>query len=114
MTHHTTGAGRPYVECDEPVIVDTRGPVRCGRRSYGRRDRFDDGPELSMWDLATGWSVAPYPDDYDHGATRTSLLDGSSLPPIPTEVGLFGDLHTCPTCRSRQRRGLVPGVRVFT
>lgn len=108
MTHHTTRTGRPYVECDDPASPG----VRCGRRSFGRRDRFGEG-ELGMWDLPSGWSVAPYPDGYDHGATRTSLLDGSPIPPISTEVGLFGDLHTCPTCRSRQCRGLVPGVRVF-
>lgn len=109
MTHHTAPSGRTYVECDAPVGPD----VRCGRRTYGRRDRFGDGPELDLWDLPNGWSVAPYPDGYDHGATRTSLLDGSPIPPVTHEVGLFGDLHTCPVCNRRQRQGLVPGIRVF-
>lgn len=106
MSHHHTATGRPFVECDDPIVDPITFAVsgRCARRSFGRRDRLDPGPELSVFDLPRGWSVAPYPDDFDHGATRTSLLDGSPIPPVPQLVGLFGDLHTCPACRSRARR----------
>lgn len=98
MSHHVTAAGGHYVECDEPVRGADGALSRCGRRS-----RTAPGP-LTFWatdercDLARGWSVAPYPDDFDHGATRTNLLDGSPIPPIPTLVGIRGDLHTCPAC----------------
>jgi hypothetical protein len=98
-----TSTGRPFVECDDVARdadgVPTSG-VRCARRSFGRRDRFDDGPELSLWDLPAGWSVAPFSDDFDHGVTRVSLLDGTPIPPIPHHVGLRGDLHTCPSHRA--------------
>lgn len=103
MSHHTTATGRPVVECDDPVRdPGADGFRRCGRRSTGRRDRLDDGPQLGLFDLPQGWCVAPYPDDFDHGATRTSLLDGTPIPPVPRLAGISGDLHTCPGCRSRR------------
>lgn len=104
MSHQQTTTGRPVVECDDP-IADPDGRIRrCGRRSTGRRDRFGSGSELDVWDLPRGWAVAPYPDGYDHGATRTSLLDGSPIPPIPALVDVTGDLHTCPSCARRSER----------
>lgn len=98
MTHHTTATGRPFIECDDPIRADDGTVTRCGRRTYGRRDRLDPGPKLSLFDLPQGWSVAPFPDDCDHGRTRTSLIDGCPIPPLSWEVGLVGDLHTCPRC----------------
>ena len=102
MSHHATGTGRAYVECDE-VARDHQGvptsSSRCGRRSYGRLGRLDSTTQVGLFDLPRGWSVAPYPDDFDHGLTRTSLLDGSPIPPIAHHLGLRGDLHTCPAHR---------------
>ncbi len=107
MSHYTTKAGRPYVECDSAIRdIPANGALRrCGQRSYGVRDRFGDGPELGILDLLPGWSTAPYPDDFDHGATRTNLLDGSPIEPWPelADSGILGDLHTCPTCNRRRR-----------
>lgn len=98
MSHHVNPSGRHYVECDDPV----RDPNREELRRCARRSRPQDG-EIGILDLARGWRVAPYPDDFDHGATRRSLLDGSLLMPAPLLFGLHGDLHTCPTC-GRARR----------
>ena len=106
MSHHVTSSGRPYVECDE--LTDASGvPLRCGRQTFGRRDSLphhDDDRRLNLFDLPDGWSVAPYSPDFDHGATRKSLLDGRDLPPFPHLVGVKGDLHTCPACNRRRRR----------
>ncbi|MBM7510060.1 hypothetical protein JOE61_003874 [Nocardioides salarius] len=106
MSHYTTGTGRPYVECDDPMRHHAGGPLlRCQRRSYGTRERFGTGPQLDLFDLPRGWAVAPYPDDFEHGATRRNLLDGGTVEPLLWLVGITGDLHTCPTCRvSRQGR----------
>ena len=106
MSHHVTTAGRPYVECDERSDAVAEGlagtPHRCGRRSYGDPDRWDKAT-ISILDLPRGWSTAPYSSDFDHGATRTSLLDGRELKPFPHLIGITGDLHTCPACNKRRR-----------
>lgn len=83
MSHYVSASGRPVVACD-----DLRDGRRCGNRSFGRRDRWDPRAPLSIGDLPRGWSVAPFPDDFDHGA-RTGA---------PNLVGVKGDLHTCPDC----------------
>lgn len=57
----------------------------CGRR--GRAMVPDDRGRVDPFDLARGWSVAPYPLDLVHA-------DGS-----------IGDLFTCPACDARLRRG---------
>jgi hypothetical protein len=103
MSHYVTTTGRPYVECDERVVVEGGFPARCGKRSFGDPDRWDKST-ISILDLPRGWSVAPYTNDYDHGATRTSLLDGRELKPFPHLIGIKGDLHTCPACNRRRRR----------
>ena len=102
MSHYVTKSGLPYVECDEPLRIAEGGWTRCSRRSFGPRDRFGDGP-LNIFDLPRGWSVAPHSDDHDHGATRTSLLDGSPIPPVPAWIGVKGDLHTCGKCNRARR-----------
>lgn len=105
MSHYRTDTGRSYVECDDPVANPVTFELsRCGRRTYGRRDRFGDGDELDLFDLPRGWSTAPYPDDFDHGVVRRSLMTGEPIPPIPTLVGIVGDLHTCPSCARRYVR----------
>ena len=109
MSHHKARNGRPVVECDDPVRDPETGAVRrCGRKTQGRRlDTFArtvmQPIKLGLFDLPDGWSVAPFPADYDHGKVRRNLLDGSPIPPLSWEVGIVGDLHTCPTCRRGQR-----------
>lgn len=105
MSHYRTSTGRPYVECDDPIRTPDGELLRCGRRTYGTRDRFGskDAP-LHLFSLPRGWSVAPYSDDFDHGAARTSLLDGSLLEPLPWLIGIVGDCHTCPACDRRSLR----------
>ncbi|MGC5583046.1 hypothetical protein [Ornithinimicrobium sp. W1665] len=63
---HTTAAGTVGPVCED-----------CGRR--GRAVHTDDG-RLTLWDLARGWSTAPYPVGYVHP-------DGST-----------GSRFTCPDC----------------
>lgn len=106
MSHHAlTSTGRPYVECDDPVADPVTGEQRrCSRRTLGRRDRWTDGPQLGIVDLPNGWSVVPYSNDFDHGAVRQSLFDGTPIQPIAIHVGLRGDLHTCPACAQRRER----------
>lgn len=104
MSNHITDSGRPYVECDERVDVEGGFPARCGNRTFGRRDEPAINGRLSFYGLPNGWSTAPYFDDYDHGATRTSLIDGRELKPFPHLIGVYGDLHTCPSCNKRRRR----------
>lgn len=104
MSHYQTPTGRHFVECDDAIADPVTGVLRrCGRRSYGQRERFGTG-ELDLFDLPRGWSVAPYSDDFDHGVTRQRWFGGALVvtPPIPTLVGIVGDLHTCPSC-NRQR-----------
>lgn len=106
MSHYVTSTGRPYAECDDPIRDPVTGELsRCGRRTFGIRDRFESAKaELDLFSLPRGWAVAPYPDDFDHGATRRSLLDGSALEPMPWLVGIVGDCHTCPACSRRSAR----------
>lgn len=107
MSHRVSATGHPFAECDEPirdaagipVTSATGGVTLCQRRTFGAKERFGDVGQLDIFDLPRGWSVVPYPDDFDHGATRISILDGTPIKPLPWLAGIHGDLHTCPGCR---------------
>lgn len=70
------------------------GPVCefCGRVGRAVTPTGRDG-RLSVFDVARGWSCAPYPDDFVHP-------DGSK-----------GSLWTCPACQRRIDRGEVLTTR---
>ncbi|GAA4402895.1 hypothetical protein GCM10023168_13890 [Fodinibacter luteus] len=57
----------------------------CGRK--GRAVTPDECGRVSLWDLARGWSCAPYPEHVTHP-------DGST-----------GTLYQCPACTRRLDRG---------
>lgn len=53
----------------ENVARTTAGKLRpvcefCDKR--GRAVEPDDRGRIGLWDLAAGWSVAPYPPDFEH------------------------------------------------
>lgn len=57
----------------------------CGGKS--RPAKVDKDGEPRMWELARGWSEAPFPHDYQHP-------DGS-----------VGSMFTCPPCNKLLRSG---------
>lgn len=63
----------------------------CGKRSSPAPVDKDGEPDL--WEMARGWSQAPYPHKFQH-------KDGS-----------FGSLYTCPSCNKRLASGETLQVR---
>lgn len=62
----------------------------CPRRSRWQEEDPEYPGRVSMWDLAAGWSAAPYSVGFEH-------LDGT-----------HGDKWTCPACNRR----LLAGARL--
>lgn len=58
----------------------------CGGRS--RPAKTDNNGEPTLWNMARGWSEAPFPHDYVHP-------DGST-----------GSMYTCPSCNKQLRAGV--------
>lgn len=71
------------------VVVTAAGKLRAVCEHCGRRSVSVDTARgrLSVWDLAPGWSEAPYSPDFVH-------RDGS-----------VGSMWSCPACTARSRRG---------
>lgn len=65
----------------------------CGRRS--RPARADKDGEPDLFDMARGWSTAPFPADSVH-------RDGST-----------GSTFTCPACNKRLRKGETLQLRSY-
>lgn len=111
--HRARPDAREHVECDHPIRGEDGVVRRCGRRTRGQRNTWHGDPAdvRDLFDLPRGWSTAPYSDDFDHGATRRSLLDGAEIKPLPWLVGITGTLHDCPACRRRVDLGTDPFAR---
>lgn len=71
-------------------IVTSTGRIRAVCEHCGRLSRpvdFTPGWRVNLFDIGTGWSVAPYPPSFVHD-------DGST-----------GSLYTCTRCNQRRRQG---------
>jgi len=65
----------------------------CGRHS--RPVKTDNDGEPDLWDMARGWSTAPFPADCTHD-------DGS-----------VGSTFTCPDCNKRLHKGETLQLRAY-
>lgn len=63
----------------------------CGVRS--RPVKVDSDGEPTLWNMARGWSEAPFPHDFTHP-------DGS-----------IGSMFTCPACNKQLRAGVALTMR---
>lgn len=61
--------------------------VCCCCDKHSRPARTDSKGEPDLWDMAQGWSQAPYPADF-----------------LQSD-GTIGSTYTCPACNKRMRAG---------